>query len=58
MLVLLAKGPHSARHAWFGWDGGAQLTKNKPPAAQPVDVEQGELEKDDEPEPEPVPRLG
>lgn len=56
MLVLLAKGPHSARHVWFGWDGGAQLTKSKPQAAQPVDVEQGEAEKDGEAE--PVPRLG
>lgn len=58
MLVLLAKGPHSARHVWFGWDGGAQLTKNKPQATQPVDIEQGGPEKDGEPEAEPVPRLG
>ena len=42
-LVLLAKGPHSARYKWIGWDGGAKLTKDKTPST-PMDVESGDLE--------------
>lgn len=39
-LALFVRGPHAGRYTWFGWEGGARLTKQPP---QPVtsDVEMG-----------------
>ncbi|KAG8906717.1 hypothetical protein FRB99_006315 [Tulasnella sp. 403] len=44
LLVLLAKGPHSARYVWVGWDGGARLTKSEPSARDPEKVEMGKTQ--------------
>lgn len=37
-LALFVRGPHAARHTWFGWEGGAKLTKQRPQPNNP-DVE-------------------
>ncbi|KAG8906718.1 hypothetical protein FRB99_006316 [Tulasnella sp. 403] len=47
-VVLMAKGPHSSRYAWIGWDGGARLTKSAPIEAQhPKKLESGLREDND-----------
>ncbi|KAG9017682.1 hypothetical protein FRB90_000272 [Tulasnella sp. 427] len=39
-LALLVRGPHVSRHTWFGWEGGARLTK-KVSQSSSSDVEMG-----------------
>ena len=49
LLVMLARGPHCARHTWFGYEGGCALRAPTRPGSAAPEAGGASQEKREEP---------